>query len=102
MTQLYVIDRSFHALDSEGNVYVWGVYSFGYQCFHIQIAHTYVLPGTLQGVFGAYAAENQGFSAPGKPARTPHKLNLPVPIRSIRWANVCTRIKHLTHAIFSP
>lgn len=29
MTQLCVIDRSFHALDSEGNVYVWGVYSFG-------------------------------------------------------------------------
>ncbi|KAF9482577.1 RCC1/BLIP-II [Pholiota conissans] len=53
---------SFHALDSEGKVHVWG---------------------TLNGGFGQFAAEVHGFSSPGQQARTPHTLILPSPIRSI-------------------
>ncbi|KAF8202318.1 regulator of chromosome condensation 1/beta-lactamase-inhibitor protein II [Pholiota molesta] len=53
---------SFHALDSEGRVHVWG---------------------TLNGGFGQFAAERHGFSSPAQQARTPHTLSLPSPIRSI-------------------
>ncbi|KIM44654.1 hypothetical protein M413DRAFT_442608 [Hebeloma cylindrosporum] len=53
---------SFHALDSDGNVHVWG---------------------TLNGGWGPFAAENQGFSNVAKQAKTPLKLVLPNPIRSI-------------------
>lgn len=51
---------SFHALDSEGNVHVWG---------------------TLDAT--SFALNSDGFSEPGKRAPTPLKLELPSPIRSI-------------------
>jgi SCF-associated factor 1 len=51
---------SFHALDSNGNVHVWG---------------------TLNGLM--FAADTQGFSNSGRKARTPHQLSLPVAIRGI-------------------
>lgn len=50
---------SFHALDSRGRIYVWG---------------------TLDGsVFG----RAEGFSNPGQEATTPHRLDMPVAMRSI-------------------
>ena len=40
--------------------------------------------GTLNGTWGPYAAENQGFANVAKTARVPHMLKMPTPIRSIR------------------
>ncbi|KAJ7247638.1 regulator of chromosome condensation 1/beta-lactamase-inhibitor protein II [Mycena haematopus] len=51
---------SFHALDSEGHIYVWG---------------------TLNGQIGSLASD--GFSEPGKPAPTPLRLELPTKIRQV-------------------
>jgi SCF-associated factor 1 len=51
---------SFHALDSEGNVYVWG---------------------SLDG--SSFALESDGFSESAKQTGTPLKLALPAPMRSI-------------------
>ncbi|KIM90238.1 hypothetical protein PILCRDRAFT_811954 [Piloderma croceum F 1598] len=51
---------SFHALDSEGNVYVWG---------------------TLDG--SSYALKSDGFEVASKTTNTPLKLAMPVPMRSI-------------------
>ncbi|KAF5327877.1 hypothetical protein D9619_003928 [Psilocybe cf. subviscida] len=51
---------SFHALDSSGNVHVWG---------------------TLNGEM--YGSDSQGFCQSGRRARTPHQLDLPAPICSI-------------------
>ncbi|KAJ6518836.1 regulator of chromosome condensation 1/beta-lactamase-inhibitor protein II [Mycena sanguinolenta] len=51
---------SFHALDSEGNIYVWG---------------------TLNGQIGSLNSD--GFSEPGKPAPTPLRLELPSKIRHV-------------------
>ncbi|KAF7370577.1 RCC1/BLIP-II protein [Mycena sanguinolenta] len=51
---------SFHALDSEGNIYVWG---------------------TLNGQIGTLNSD--GFSEPGKPAPTPLRLELPAKIRHV-------------------
>ncbi|KAA1469035.1 RCC1/BLIP-II [Dentipellis sp. KUC8613] len=59
---------SFHALDSEGNMYVWG---------------------TLDGE-GQMALNSEGFSIPYKSALTPHKLLLPEPIRSISCGRLHT------------
>lgn len=54
-------------------------------CYHASCllnAHFYCRVGTLNG--SPYAAENQGFSNAAKQAKTPLKLVLPNPIRSIR------------------
>ncbi|KAF7356571.1 SCF-associated factor 1 [Mycena venus] len=51
---------SFHALDSEGNIYVWG---------------------TLNGQIGSLGSD--GFSEPGKPAPTPLRLELPSQIKHV-------------------
>ncbi|KAK6992259.1 SCF-associated factor 1 [Favolaschia claudopus] len=51
---------SFHALDSEGNIHVWG---------------------TLNGQIGALGSD--GFSVPHKPAPTPLRLELPTKIKQI-------------------
>ncbi|KAJ7334174.1 regulator of chromosome condensation 1/beta-lactamase-inhibitor protein II [Mycena albidolilacea] len=51
---------SFHALDSEGNIYVWG---------------------TLNGQTGSLGSD--GFSEPGKPALTPLRLELPTKIKHV-------------------
>ncbi|KAF4569685.1 hypothetical protein EYR40_008663 [Pleurotus pulmonarius] len=51
---------SFHALDSEGNVYVWG---------------------TMDGT--TFALNRDGYSEPGKTASTPLKLQMPAPTRNI-------------------
>ncbi|EIN09593.1 RCC1/BLIP-II [Punctularia strigosozonata HHB-11173 SS5] len=51
---------SFHAIDSEGQVYVWG---------------------TLDG--SSYSLQNDGYANPSKEAPKPMKLELPQPIRSI-------------------
>ncbi|KAF9525324.1 regulator of chromosome condensation 1/beta-lactamase-inhibitor protein II [Crepidotus variabilis] len=53
---------SFHALDSNGNVHVWG---------------------TLNGSWGPHVANSRGFSNPEKQARVPHRLQMPAPIRAI-------------------
>ncbi|KAF8141567.1 regulator of chromosome condensation 1/beta-lactamase-inhibitor protein II, partial [Boletus edulis] len=50
----------FFALDSKGNLYAWG---------------------TLNGL--VYSLRSDGYSAPGKPAHTPMKLNLPTAMRAI-------------------
>ncbi|XP_006460919.1 hypothetical protein AGABI2DRAFT_221227 [Agaricus bisporus var. bisporus H97] len=51
---------SFHALDTRGNMYVWGT-----------------LDGTM------HSLHLDGYAAKGKPARNPLKLEMPDPIRSI-------------------
>ncbi|KAF8966329.1 regulator of chromosome condensation 1/beta-lactamase-inhibitor protein II [Flammula alnicola] len=71
---------SFHALDSDGNVYVWG---------------------TLNGTWGPYAADNQGFSSAAKQARTPHKLSLPAPIRSISCGRLHSSCLDRTNKIWT-
>ncbi|KDQ26645.1 hypothetical protein PLEOSDRAFT_1043136 [Pleurotus ostreatus PC15] len=51
---------SFHALDSEGNVYVWG---------------------TMDGT--TFALDRDGYSEPGKMSSTPLRLQMPAPTRNI-------------------
>ncbi|KAF9554501.1 RCC1/BLIP-II [Agrocybe pediades] len=53
---------SFHALDSEGKLHVWG---------------------TLNGTWGPYTADSQGFASPAKQAKVPHCLKLPSAVRSV-------------------
>ena len=45
---------------------------------------SFVIVGTLNGTWGPYLADGQGFEGAGKPAKRPHRLNLPSPVRSIR------------------
>ncbi|PPQ78400.1 hypothetical protein CVT25_011623 [Psilocybe cyanescens] len=71
---------SFHALDSEGNVHIWG---------------------TLNGTWGPYAADGQGFSSAGKQAKTPHKLNLPSPVRSISCGRLHSSFLDRTNKIWT-
>ncbi|KAF4611294.1 hypothetical protein D9613_006938 [Agrocybe pediades] len=59
---LTVQRRSFHALDSEGKLHVWG---------------------TLNGTWGPYTADSQGFASPAKQAKVPHCLKLPSAVRSV-------------------
>lgn len=60
---------SFHALDSQGSVYVWG---------------------TLDGQ--NMALNSEGFSIPQKCAQVPHRLILPEPVRSISCGRIHTMI----------
>ncbi|KAL6307246.1 RCC1/BLIP-II [Sparassis latifolia] len=61
---------SFHALDSRGNIYVWG---------------------TLDGT--NFALRSEGYSSPGKRAEQPMRLQLPVPFRNISCGRLhCTAI----------
>ncbi|KAG6810891.1 hypothetical protein H0H92_009921 [Tricholoma furcatifolium] len=53
---------SFHALDSEGQIYVWG---------------------TLDGTSSALRSD--GFAEPGQKTETPLRLQMPNPTRSISW-----------------
>lgn len=50
----------------------------------INLNHASPLEGTLNGL--DHALQRDGFSAPGKSAYTPMKLNLPTPMRAIRQA----------------
>ncbi|ESK97802.1 f-box protein [Moniliophthora roreri MCA 2997] len=56
---------SFHALDDEGQIYVWG---------------------TLDGT--SFALNSDGYSEPAKPAPTPMRLALPHPTRSISCGRI--------------
>lgn len=60
IVNLSAAGMSFFAMDSKGNLYAWG---------------------TLHGT--ELAAPNDGYSAPGKTANTPMRLDLPVAMRSI-------------------
>lgn len=71
--------RSFHALDTDGNVHVWGVC---WSCLR-QAMWLTSLAGTLDGSSGGFS-QNSGFSRSSKRAETPLKLKMPAPIRSIR------------------
>ena len=75
--------RSFHALDSDGSIYVWGL-PFG--CIKSPSAYSSILIlGTLNGE--AFASDSDGFSGPGKRATIPFKLEMPAKTRSIRWVD---------------
>lgn len=67
-------------MDSKGNLYAWGI-PFGLAYSPKSFWLTYQL-GTLHGT--ELAAPNDGYSAPGKTANTPMRLDLPVAMRSIR------------------
>uniref|UniRef100_A0A8H8CHF2 Uncharacterized protein n=1 Tax=Psilocybe cubensis TaxID=181762 RepID=A0A8H8CHF2_PSICU len=72
---------SFHALDSEGNVYVWGSLNGA--------------PGT------AHASDSHGFSSSWKSARIPHRLRLPSPIRSISCGRLHSSFLDRTNKIWT-
>ncbi|KAJ3510836.1 hypothetical protein NLJ89_g4452 [Agrocybe chaxingu] len=69
---------SFHALDSHGNVHVWGT-----------------LNGTM------YAASNSGFSNEGTRANTPLRLAMPAPIRSISCGRLHSSFLDSTNKIWT-
>lgn len=70
--------RSFHALDSEGNVYVWGKLNLTY----FASPSWSIGKGTLDG--SSFALESDGFAVSSKRAGTPLKLALPAPMRTVR------------------
>ncbi|KAF9819314.1 hypothetical protein IEO21_02202 [Rhodonia placenta] len=66
---------SFHALDSQGNIHVWG---------------------TLDG--SSAALRSEGYSIPSKRAEQPMRLNLPVKFRSISCGRLhCTALDATSH-----
>ena len=70
--------RSFHALDSQGHIYVWGKVI---PSFLMPLFVTFV--GVLRGTMGALRSD--GYSLPFKRTEGPMRLRLPVKIRSIRY-----------------
>ncbi|KAF7308474.1 RCC1/BLIP-II protein [Mycena chlorophos] len=77
---------SFHALDSEGRVWVWGNAVFLYLISFVDQSRR---AGTLNGQIGALNSD--GFSEPGKAAPTPLRLDLPSRITEVR----CGRLHSL-------
>lgn len=64
----------------------------------VSIKHAFNVEGTLNGT--GFALQRDGFSAPGKSAHTPMKLNLPAPMRAIRQAATCPRLVLFSHPPF--
>jgi SCF-associated factor 1 len=73
----HMVSRSFHALDSDGTVYVWGK---SISTPPLALLDLFLL-GTLDGE--AYARASDSFSQPGKEISTPHRLLLPDRVREI-------------------
>ena len=76
---LSVYGRSYNALDSWGQMYVWGEL---YTCLPIGHHLKFLFSGTLNGEGGALRSD--GFSISQKIAESPLKLKLPEPIVSLR------------------
>ncbi|KAG6821200.1 hypothetical protein H0H93_004020 [Arthromyces matolae] len=68
---------SFHALDSEGQIFVWGL---SYTSLHTERTDSYTV-GALNGT--SPSLHSDGFSEPGQIARTPLRLQMPAATRSI-------------------
>lgn len=92
-TAYVTLKRSFFALDSTGSVYVWGGSSniSGVVQELILISHSGALDGT------SYALDRDGYSEPAKQAKTPLKLDMPSPTRSIRLNHSRVSSKRLAH-----
>ncbi|KAF8159521.1 regulator of chromosome condensation 1/beta-lactamase-inhibitor protein II [Crassisporium funariophilum] len=71
---------SFHALDSNGNVHVWG---------------------TLSGLYAANMSNSKGYSESAKQARSPLKLEMPAPIRSISCGRLHSSCLDRTNTIWT-
>jgi hypothetical protein len=75
-------DRSFYALGSKGELYVWGKDYGGL----VHLFSDRPLSGALDGT--SYALGSDGFSEPGRSAATPLKLALPARTKSVRQADL--------------
>jgi SCF-associated factor 1 len=71
--------RSFHALDTEGNIWVWGENT---EREYLLLFLNKFFAGTLNGTTGVLNSD--GFSEAGKPAPQPLRLEMPSRIKDIR------------------
>lgn len=77
-----IASRSFHALDSEGRIYVWGQWIVSVLLISSHSDKICILSGTLDGTTTALPSD--GFSDPAQMSKTPLRLDLPAPTRTVR------------------